>query len=225
MNVEQGCHTGRHVYGPYPWRGESLETWRSWTTWYYHTEKTTGSLLVHWFWMSWWHMTSMDVQSRIPTEISRTHCPPMTLLSLTVFWKIRTLSKKTLHYLQLFTDMSDPVVFMVVVVNSSVRLYDGFLCLFFWHPHCEASDLSEELPEESKKNPTRWRFDQPYYLKTSVGLILAKVSVMRVTIPIDLSTWTYFSLIPFVLVLIFFVHTVWGLLSFINFTEVPVKDK
>jgi hypothetical protein len=70
------------------------------------------------------------------------------------------------------TGLPDPVVFMTLI---------------FLHAHREASVLAGELPHESDQ----FRFLRAAglgNLKGSVGLILAKSSTMRVTIPIDLST-------------------------------------
>ena len=37
------------------------------------------------------------------------------------------------HYLQLYVDRSDPIVFLTVVVNISGHVYDDFVrLLFFW---------------------------------------------------------------------------------------------
>ena len=49
--------------------------------------------------------------------------------------------KKIMHHRCLYEDMSDPVVFMSVPVNTSGRLYNDFLCLFFFHVHRETSIL------------------------------------------------------------------------------------
>ena len=62
--------------------------------------------------------------------------------------------------------------------------------MFFLHAYREASILTGELPEESEQ----FRFLRAVRLtnlKGSVGLILAKASPMRVTIPIDLSTRSF----------------------------------
>ena len=48
----------------------------------------------------------------------------------------------------------------------------------------------ENLPEERAACLTN--------LKGSIGLMLAKVSVMRVTIPLDLSTWSFIPLPRFI---------------------------
>ena len=90
-------------------------------------------------------------------------------------------------------DKPEPIIFLSVVVNTSGRVYADFVRLFFLHTHRETSILSGELPEES---------DQFHFLRTphlvnlkgSVGLILAKVSTMKVTIPIDLSTRSFIPL-------------------------------
>jgi hypothetical protein len=66
-------------------------------------------------------------------------------------------------------------------VSTSGREYDNFTRLFFLYEYLEVSILTGELPEESV---SRRQLDN---LKGPVGLILPKVSEMRVTIPIDLS--------------------------------------
>jgi hypothetical protein len=95
--------------------------------------------------------------------------------------------KKILHYRQLYVDRPDPIVFMSVAVDTSVRIYDDSLSLLFLHTHREASALANDIPEESG----HFRFLRTVCLaniKGSVGLILAKTSVMRISIPLDLSS-------------------------------------
>ena len=95
--------------------------------------------------------------------------------------------KKILHYRQLYLDWPGPMAFMPAAVDTSDRIYDDFLRLLFQHAHREASTLSHEIPEESGQ----FRFLDVACLaniKESVGLILAKVSVMRISIPLDLSS-------------------------------------
>ena len=102
-------------------------------------------------------------------------------------------SKKIRHYRQLYADKPDPVIFLSVSANTSGRIYDDFVCLLFLHAHREASILAGELPEESDQ----FRFLRAARLanlKVTVGLILAKASAMRVTIPIDLSTRPFIPL-------------------------------
>ena len=68
-------------------------------------------------------------------------------------------------------------------MNTSGRIYNDCLRLLFLDAHREASALAGELPEESD----RLRFLRAACLtnfKGSVGLILAKASVMWVTIPL-----------------------------------------
>ena len=43
----------------------------------------------------------------------------------------------------------DPITFLPLVVDTSDRLYDVFIRLFFLYTHREASALASELPEES----------------------------------------------------------------------------
>ena len=73
------------------------------------------------------------------------------------------------------------------------RIYDDFRRLLFLHAHREASALSNEIPEESEQ----FRFLRTACftnIKGSVGLILAKVSTMRISIPIDLSSRPFIPL-------------------------------
>ncbi len=76
---------------------------------------------------------------------------------------------------------------MPVAVDTSGRIYDDFLRLIFLYVHRETSALANDLPEESG----HFRFLHTACLaniKGSVGLILAKVSAMRISIPLDLSS-------------------------------------
>jgi hypothetical protein len=100
---------------------------------------------------------------------------------------------KIRHYRQIYTDRPDPIVFLPIAVSTSGRVYEDFTRLFFLHAHREPSTLVGELPEESEQ----FRFlraSRLTNLKGSVGLILTKASVMRVTIPIDLSTRSFIPL-------------------------------
>ena len=95
--------------------------------------------------------------------------------------------KKIIHYRQLYIDRPEPIAFITVAVDTSGRIYDDFLRLLFLHAHREASALANDIPEESG----HFRFLRAACLaniKGSVGLILAKVSVMRISIPLDLSS-------------------------------------
>jgi hypothetical protein len=56
---------------------------------------------------------------------------------------------KIRHYCQIYLNRPDPIVFMIVVVDTSDRVYDDFNRLPFLHAHREESALSNELPEES----------------------------------------------------------------------------
>ena len=101
--------------------------------------------------------------------------------------------KKILHYRQLYLDRPNPIAFMPVAVDTSGRIYDDFLRLLFLHGHREASALDNEIPEESG----HFRFLRAASLaniKGSVGLILAKASAMRISIPLDLSSRPFIPL-------------------------------
>jgi hypothetical protein len=74
---------------------------------------------------------------------------------------------------------------MTVSVDTPGHIYDDFTRLLFLFDHRETSTLTNELPEESNQ----FRFLRAACLsnlKRSVGLILTKVSDMRISIPIDL---------------------------------------
>jgi hypothetical protein len=84
----------------------------------------------------------------------------------------------------------EPNVFMPVVVDTSGRIYDDFLRLLFLHDHREASTLTNEIPGQ-------FRFLRPGCLgniKGSLELILVKAPVMRISIPLDLSSRTFIPL-------------------------------
>jgi hypothetical protein len=105
---------------------------------------------------------------------------PNGVLNKTVRMKIR-------HYRQIYKDRPDPIVFLPIAVSTSGRVYEDFTRLLFLHEYREDSFLTGELPEESEQ----FRFlraSRLSNLKGSIGLILAKASAMRVTIPIDLPT-------------------------------------
>jgi hypothetical protein len=91
------------------------------------------------------------------------------------------LTHKILHYHQLYNNRPDPITFLPGTVDTTGRLYDDFSRLLFLHTHREASALTNEIPEESDQ----FRFFRAVCygnIKGSVGLILAKTSVMRISI-------------------------------------------
>ncbi len=101
---------------------------------------------------------------------------------------LRTVARaKIRHYRQLYINHPEPITFMPVAVDTDGRIYEDFSRLLFLHAHREASALANELPEESEQ----FRFLRTACfanIKGSVGFILAKVSVMRISIPLDLSS-------------------------------------
>jgi hypothetical protein len=100
---------------------------------------------------------------------------------------------KIRHYRQLYINRPDPIAFMPVAVDTSGRVYDDFSRLLFLHAHREASALANEIPEESEQ----FRFLRAACyanIKGSVGLILAKASAMRISIPLDLSSRPFIPL-------------------------------
>ena len=97
------------------------------------------------------------------------------------------------NYRQICADRPDTIVFLPIAVSTSGHVYEDFTRLFFLDTHREASILTGELPEESEQFRF-FRASRLANLEGSVGLILAKVSSMRVTIPIDLSTRSFIPL-------------------------------
>jgi hypothetical protein len=78
-------------------------------------------------------------------------------------------------------------------VDTAGRIYEDFSRLLFLHAHREASALANELPEESEQ----FRFLRAACfanIKGSVGLILAKASASRISIPLDLSSRSFIHL-------------------------------
>ncbi len=105
--------------------------------------------------------------------------------------------KKILHYLQLYITRPDPIAFLSVVVDTTGRIYDDFSRLLYLHVNRESLSLTNEIPEESD----RFRFlraDCYANIKGSVGLILTKVSDVRISIPLDLSSRSFIPLPCFI---------------------------
>jgi hypothetical protein len=156
------------------------ETWRSRITWCSYVEKTTRFLLIHWFWMSRWHMTTMDVQLCRPTDRLRTEFPAIDLLSLTVIWKLWSERKYsiTFTFIPIRSDsrgvhdnLHDPIVFIPWTsrVTCTMTFCDCFSCilimsLVLWSENCLESDQFCFLCTSLLTN-----------LRGSVGLILTKV--------------------------------------------------
>jgi hypothetical protein len=115
----------------------------------------------------------------------------MVLLSLMT---LRTVvRKRILHYRQLYINHTDPITFLPVAVDTTVRIYDDFSRLLFLDADREASALTNEIPEESGQFHL---LRDAFYanIKGSVEMILAKASVMRISIPLDFSSRPF---IPF----------------------------
>ena len=94
---------------------------------------------------------------------------------------------KISHYRNLYLNRPDPIAFIPLPVDTTGRMYDEFIRLLFLHVHREASALDNELPEESDQ----FRFLHASCfanLEGTVGLIMAKASAMRISIPLDLSS-------------------------------------
>ena len=105
--------------------------------------------------------------------------------------------KKIIHYRQLYIDRPDPIAFIPVEVDTSGHIYDDFLRLLFLHAHREAPALANDIPG----GIGHFRFLHSACLpniKGSVGLILAKSSAMRISIPLDLSSRSFIPLPRFI---------------------------
>ncbi len=96
--------------------------------------------------------------------------------------------KKIIHYRQLYIDRPDPIAFMSVAVDTSDHIYDDFLRLLFLHVHREVSTLANDIPVEESGHFRFLRATCLVNIKGSVGLVLTKSSVMRISIPLDLSS-------------------------------------
>ncbi len=104
---------------------------------------------------------------------------------------------KIRHYRQLYINRPEPIAFMTVVVDTSDRIYDDSSRLLFLDAHREASALGNEIPEESEQ--FRFLCTACFSnIKGSVGLILAKASTKRISIPLDLSSRPFIPLPCFI---------------------------
>ena len=104
---------------------------------------------------------------------------------------------KIRHYRNVYLNHPDPISFIPLSVDTTGRLYDEFIRLLFLHAHREASPLANELPEESDQ--FRFLGSSCFAnLKGVVGWIMTKVSDMRVSIPLDLSSRSFIPLPRFI---------------------------
>jgi len=85
----------------------------------------------------------------------------------------------------------------VVKEKKNGRENEDFSRLLFLHAHREATALANELPEESEQFRFLPTASFPN-IKGSVGLILAKASAMRISIPLDLSSRSFIPLPCFI---------------------------
>ncbi len=95
--------------------------------------------------------------------------------------------KKILYYHQLYINLRDPMTFLTTTVDTTCCIYDDFIRLLFLHVYREASVLTNEIPEESDQFRLL-RAACYVNIKGSMGLILAKDSDMKISIPLDLSS-------------------------------------
>jgi hypothetical protein len=100
---------------------------------------------------------------------------------------------KIRHYRQNYLNQGDPIDFMSLTLDTSGRIYHDLNRLQILHSHRATSELANEFTEESGQ----FRFLRVTCLtiiKGSVGLILTKVSDMRISIPLDLSSRSLYSI-------------------------------
>ena len=94
---------------------------------------------------------------------------------------------KIRYYRNLYLNHPDPIPFIPLAEDTTGRMYDELIRLFFLHTHREASSLVNELSEESDQ----FRFLRVSCfanMKGAVGLIMTKTSAMRISIPLGLSS-------------------------------------
>ena len=128
----------------------------------------------------------------IPANMS-THLRGMVFLIQMVLEAVRI---SIWHYRNIYLNRPDPIAFLLLAVHTSDRLYDDFLRLIFFNDHRETS-LANELTEESDQ----WWFLHAVCLdnlKGSVGLIMTKAPVVRISIPLDLSSRSFIPLPCFI---------------------------
>ena len=107
------------------------------------------------------------------------------------------LSKSLALAFSIIINRPDPIAFLPLAVDTSGRLYDDFIRLLFLDAHRQTSALANEIPEESGQ----FRFLHAACfanLKGAVGFIMVKASVMRISIPLDLSSRSFVPLPCFI---------------------------
>ena len=105
---------------------------------------------------------------------------------------------KIRHYKNVYLNRPDPIAFIPLAVDTTGCLYDEFIRLLFLNAHRETSALANELPEESDQ----FRFLRAScfanFFKGAVGLIMAKTSVIRISIPLDLPSRSFIPIPRFI---------------------------
>ena len=87
-------------------------------------------------------------------------------------------------YRNVYLNRPDSISVLPLEVDTEGRLYDDFIRLLFLHAHREASTLADELSEEADQ----FRFLRTVCFTNLKGLIMSKVSVMWISVPLDLSS-------------------------------------
>ena len=82
--------------------------------------------------------------------------------------------------------------------STSGRIYDDFSRLLFLHTNREGTTLTIEIPQESGQFRFLRASSLTGNIKGSVGLILVNFSVMRISIPLDLSSRPFIPLPHFI---------------------------
>ncbi len=82
-------------------------------------------------------------KSKRDSSISSIHCischkrDGLDVIPVAFFLKREVVRKKILHYHQLYINLSDPIAFMTVTVDTSGGIYDDFSRLIYLHSHRE----------------------------------------------------------------------------------------
>ena len=98
--------------------------------------------------------THTHTHTRVPYWTTHTH-KAVRWCSWTRWCLKAVVRDKIIHYRQVYLNRPDPIAFMSFGFNTSGLIYDDFSRLLFLHAHREASDLVNELPEESISFPSR----------------------------------------------------------------------
>jgi hypothetical protein len=134
----------------------------------------------HWFWIFTMSHDRRYGRSNLHPTGKLTHTPSSKGAPHTDGVLKNEVRIKIIHYRRLYSDREDPIVFIPLATKTSGHLYDDFLLCLFLHSHGWLV-----LWPENYGGSVRF-LHVPCgmtHLKGSVGLVLVKVSGMRVSIP------------------------------------------